>query len=247
MFSLFYSLDNFFLRSKCKVRNSVKSNFFYDPTQTLGSLSWGNSFFPLLKMISCWSLTVLKPSDSISSNKKKKREITFRHHCSPFARYLKHPFSNFFLLLPLLSSASFKAGVPSEGELEYLSLELGDQWEQLGRRLGFNQAAITRFDSSHKGLNKKAFKMLIAWRRKEGAGATYKVLYDALCDKRVQCKELAQQFCCKWACKNGLSLVLYFKRLSHFYITLYVCLSTTQSINELPHYVGNSFPLSLKI
>ena len=197
-------------------------------------------------MTSCWSLTVLKPSDSISSNKKK-REITFRHHCSPFARYLKHPFSNFFLLLPLLSSASFKAGVPSEGELEHLSLELGDQWEQLGGRLGFNQAAITCFDRDHRGLNKKAFKMLIAWRKKEGADATYKVLYDALCDKRVQCKELAQQFCCEWACKNGLSLVLYFKRLSHFYITLYVCLSTAQSINELPHYVGNSFPLSLKI
>ena len=76
-------------------------------------------------------------------------------------------------------------------------MELGDKWEQLGRRLGFNQAAITRFDRDHKGLNEKAFQMLIAWRKKEGADATYKVLYDALCDKRVQCKELAQRFCCE--------------------------------------------------
>ena len=76
-------------------------------------------------------------------------------------------------------------------------MELGDKWEQSGGRLGFNQAAITCFDRDHKGLNRKAFKMLIAWRKKEGADATYKVLYDALCDKRVQCKRLAQQFCCE--------------------------------------------------
>ena len=76
-------------------------------------------------------------------------------------------------------------------------MELGDKWEQLGRCLGLKQAAITRFDRDLKGLNEKAFQMLIAWRKKEGADATYIVLYDALCDKRVQCKELAQRFCCE--------------------------------------------------
>ena len=42
----------------------------------------------------------------------------------------------------------------------------------------------------------KAFKMLMAWKQKEGSNATYKVLYDALCNKKVQCKLLAEQFCC---------------------------------------------------
>ena len=76
-------------------------------------------------------------------------------------------------------------------------MELGDKWGKLGRSLGFNQAAIISFDRDHKGLNEKAFQMLIAWREKEGADATYKVLYNALCNKRVQRKELAQQFCCE--------------------------------------------------
>ena len=38
--------------------------------------------------------------------------------------------------------------------------------------------------------------MLMAWKQKEGSNATYEVLYDALCNKKVQCKLLAEQFCC---------------------------------------------------
>ena len=37
--------------------------------------------------------------------------------------------------------------------------------------------------------------MLVAWHKKEGLNATYKVLYDALSDKRVKCKRLVEQFC----------------------------------------------------
>ena len=89
-----------------------------------------------------------------------------------------------------------KADGPSADELEDLSLELGEKWEELGRRLGFNQAAISNFDEAKRRLAKKAFEMLIAWKQKEGSNATYKVLYDALCNKKVQCKLLAEQFCC---------------------------------------------------
>ena len=96
-----------------------------------------------------------------------------------------------------LSSAPVKASGPSIDELEDLSLELGGKWEELGRRLRFNQAAITGFDEDNRGLKKKAFKMLMAWKQREGLNATYKVLCDALCDKKVQCALLAEQFCCE--------------------------------------------------
>ena len=36
----------------------------------------------------------------------------------------------------------------------------------------------------------------MAWKQKEGSDATYKVLYDALCNEIVQCKLLAEEFCC---------------------------------------------------
>ena len=89
-----------------------------------------------------------------------------------------------------------KAYGPSADELEDLSVKLGKKWEELGRRLGFNLAAIENFNEGNEGLAKKAFKMLMAWKQKEGSDATYKVLYDALCNEKVQCKLLAEQFCC---------------------------------------------------
>ena len=89
-----------------------------------------------------------------------------------------------------------KADVPSDDTLEDLSLELGEIWEKLGRRQGFNQAAIDNFDLAKKVLADKAFKMLMTWKQREGSKATYKVLYDALCNKKVQRRDLAEQFCC---------------------------------------------------
>ena len=89
-----------------------------------------------------------------------------------------------------------KAYGPSDDELGDLSLELGEKWGELGRQLGFNQAAIDNFDLTKRELADKAFKMLMAWKQKEGSNATYKVLYDALCNKKVQCKLFAEQFCC---------------------------------------------------
>ena len=128
-----------------------------------------------------------------------KREVAFRHNCSLFAKALKHPFSNFFILSLLLSSDKYivKDGEPSDCELEYLSKELGVNWEELGRRLKFNQAALTNFDEANTGLAKKAFKMLMAWKQREGCEATYAVLYSALCHELVECKRLAEQFCCR--------------------------------------------------
>ena len=51
-----------------------------------------------------------------------------------------------------------KDGEPSDEELEYLSRELAEKWKTLGRRLGFNEAAIDDFDQANKELAEKAYK-----------------------------------------------------------------------------------------
>ena len=126
-----------------------------------------------------------------------KRKIPFRQ--KDICQSLEAPLFLFFTLLPLLSSDihMVKDGVPTDCELEGLSEELAEKWEALGRRLEFNQSAIANFDEANKGLAAKAFKMLLAWKQKEGSKATYTVLYDALCHKYVKCKRLAEQFCWK--------------------------------------------------
>ena len=89
-----------------------------------------------------------------------------------------------------------KDGKPLDEELQYLSRELAGKWKTLGRRLGFNEAAIDDFDQANKELAEKAYKMLMAWKQKVGCEATYKVLYYTLCHKLVECKLLAEQYCC---------------------------------------------------
>ena len=89
-----------------------------------------------------------------------------------------------------------KDGIPLDRELEELSLKLGEKWKELGSCLGFNNAAITYLDEDYKKLARKTFSMLLAWKQKEGCKATYTVLYNALCDKLVKCKLLAENVCC---------------------------------------------------
>ena len=89
-----------------------------------------------------------------------------------------------------------KVGYPSDDELEELSIMLSDNWEKLGRRLGFSQARITAFHKENEKLSDKAYAMLMAWKEREGSDGTYKVLYDALCHKLVRCKRIAEKICC---------------------------------------------------
>ena len=89
-----------------------------------------------------------------------------------------------------------KDGEPSEYELEELSEMLGVFWEKLARRLGFHEGEITGFHKDNEESSKKALKMLFRWKQKQGRDATYGVLYDALCDKLVGRRDLAEEFCC---------------------------------------------------
>ena len=89
-----------------------------------------------------------------------------------------------------------KDGEPSNEELEYLSRKLAKKWKKLGRRLRYDEAALDGFDRANEELAEKAYKMLMDWKEKVGSGATYKVLYDALCHELVECKLLAERYCC---------------------------------------------------
>ena len=148
----------------------------------------------LLQMSPRPSLTIFKANDSVLNDTKKTSRLLLQLFA--IRQIPEAPLFLFFLLLPLLSSDLVKAYGPSADELEDLSVKLGKKWEELGRRLGFNLAAIDDFNEGNGGLVKKAFKMLMAWKQKEGSDATYKVLYDALCNEKVQCKLLAEEFCC---------------------------------------------------
>jgi len=73
---------------------------------------------------------------------------------------------------------ALKEGEPSEDELEDEMLELS--WEKLARRQRFHRGEITGFHKDNEELSKKAYSMLIRWKKKGGADGTYSVLYDAL-------------------------------------------------------------------
>ena len=74
-------------------------------------------------------------------------------------------------------------------------MELGTWWDALARRLEFSTSEIDGFDA-YKELRVKSYRMLRRWKEKSGlSGASYKVLYGALCHKYVACKGLAEKFC----------------------------------------------------
>ena len=89
-----------------------------------------------------------------------------------------------------------KGGVPTDKDLQLLSMKLGEYWKYLAQALGFEESEITAFSKQNEELREKAYKMLLRWRAKYGSGATFKILYDALCDERVDQMELAQKYCC---------------------------------------------------
>ena len=95
-----------------------------------------------------------------------------------------------------LTSFAVKAGIPSNDELEKLSRQLGNDWESLGRRLGYIDEGLTAFRRDKDGMFDATRRMLIDWKKTKGSDATYQVLHDALTHEFVGCKLLAEEFCC---------------------------------------------------
>ena len=82
-----------------------------------------------------------------------------------------------------------------DDDLEELSQKLGDAWEALARRLGFNQAGIQGFKHNNQTYPEIQLRMLQEWKQRLGRNATYQALYDALCHEYVNRKSLAEKFC----------------------------------------------------
>ena len=82
-----------------------------------------------------------------------------------------------------------------DDDLEGLSQELGDAWEALARRLGFNVAEIQGLKHNNRSYPKTQLCMLQEWKQRLGRNATYEALYDALCHEYVKFEGLAETFC----------------------------------------------------
>ena len=103
----------------------------------------------------------------------------------------------FVSLLLVIFVVSVKTGQPSEKELEDIASKLiGDSWKILARRFDIEEPRITAIDKARDDLFEKAYQMLLHWKQKEGAAATYQVLFEALDNDKVNRRDLAQKYCC---------------------------------------------------
>ena len=75
-------------------------------------------------------------------------------------------------------------------------MKIGDTWINLGRRF-FEKGKLTGFHKDNEKLSEKAYAMLTDWKESRGSDATYQVLYQALCDKCVNRRDLAEEICLK--------------------------------------------------
>ena len=112
-----------------------------------------------------------------------------------------------FLLLLIFTfmrflGAAVKEGIPSDDDLELLSVKV-EKWKKLGRRLKLEAAELTALHQENEELSEKVFAMLIKWKQKNASEATYRCLYDALCHKLVNRKDLAEEFCCRCSEPEG--------------------------------------------
>ena len=88
-----------------------------------------------------------------------------------------------------------KEGSPSDEELEDIAGRIAGAWKSLGRRLDFGESKLTGFHKENEEYSEKAYKMLLAWKQRDASKATYQVLYEALCHRLVNRKDLAEEFC----------------------------------------------------
>ena len=87
-----------------------------------------------------------------------------------------------------------KNGTPAYDELEALGYEIAELWTKLGRHLKVDESKLEEIRQAQL-LSDKGYHMLKFWKQKNGSGATYQALCDALKDNLVQRQDLAERFC----------------------------------------------------
>ena len=102
-----------------------------------------------------------------------------------------HRYNNVLSFIPVI-----KDGVAAERDLQLLSSKLVECWKDLARCLGLEESDITAIEDQNWKSRERALKVCLRWRANCGTEATYRVLYDALCDELVGQTELAQKYCC---------------------------------------------------
>ena len=100
-------------------------------------------------------------------------------------------------MLATLFPVVLKEGVPKDGELEGLGKDISDKWMNLGRRLNIEDAKLQAIAKDVDSLNERGFQMLKHWKQKQGSGANYKALSDALKHNLMERKDLAEKYCFK--------------------------------------------------
>ena len=89
-----------------------------------------------------------------------------------------------------------KSGVPSDEDLDWLSLKL-DKFNTVGRRLKVEEVILAELDNENRKLSEKLYQMLLHWKESRSFAATYTVLHDALCHPLVNRRDLAEEVCCQ--------------------------------------------------
>ena len=87
-----------------------------------------------------------------------------------------------------------KDGVVTDDDLESLAIQYKN-WKPLAQLLGFLEIESVKFIEDNEAVREQAYAMLIAWKQREGYGATYRVLYAALCHPLVNRQDVAEELC----------------------------------------------------
>ena len=105
---------------------------------------------------------------------------------------------NFYYNVRYISflGTGLKESIVCDYDLEKLSKSIAKDWLNLGRRLGVSDAELDEIDERWRGyLSEMAYRMLRLWKQKNASNATYRILYQALCDETVQRRDLAEKIC----------------------------------------------------
>lgn len=92
-------------------------------------------------------------------------------------------------------SASLKIGIPSNEDLEGVTIEIQDGWMKLGRYFGLKRSVLCNINEEEKFPSEKCYQMLLYCKQHYGSSAEFKTLAAGLEHPLVQRRDLAYKYC----------------------------------------------------